>query len=134
MILKKVLKIYNMKSNIKTVKYFLLSFIVLLTISCSSQNCSELNENFTSYAQAKNSIESARFNFSDKCNTSKSSWILGAKYYSCNNKDGYFLIRTKEKKYIHQGLPKELWKEFKKAESFGEFYNLKIKSKYRLII
>lgn len=118
----------------KFTKYLLLCFIALLSISCNSQNCSDLKENFTSYEQAKKSIETTSFTFSDKCNTSKSSWILGTEYYSCDNKNGYFLIRTKKKTYIHKSLPKELWNEFKKAESFGKFYNSKIKGNYQLII
>ena len=120
-----------MNSNMKQL---LIASITLLSLSCSSQDCSELTKDFTSYEQAKKSINSASFIFSDKCNTSKSSWILGAEYYSCDNQNGYFFIRTKKKTYIHKDLPKEIWKEVKNADSFGKFYNSKIKGKYQLII
>lgn len=123
-----------MNFDMKLKKYLLLSLIGLLSISCNSQNCSELKDDFTSYEQAKKSIEITKFDFSDKCNTSISSWILGAEYYSCDNKSGYFLIETKKKTYIHKDLPKEIWNEFKKADSFGKFYNSRIKGKYQLII
>ena len=118
----------------KLKKYLLLCLIVLLSISCNTQNCSELKENFTSYEQAKKTIETTKFAFSDNCNTSKSSWILGAEYYSCDNINGYFLIETKKETYIHKNLPKEIWIEFKNADSFGKFYNSEIKGKYQLII
>lgn len=123
-----------MSSDMKLTKILLLSFIALLSISCNSQNCSDLKEDFTTYEQAKRSIEKTNFTLSDTCNTSKSSWILGAEYYSCNNKNGYFLIKTKKKTYIHKNLPKGMWNEFRKADSFGKFYNSKIKGKYQLII
>ena len=115
--------------------YLFLSFIVLLIVSCSSQDCSELvDENYTSYKQAKRSIKSASFTFYDQCNTSKSSWILGAEYYSCDNEKGYFFIETKKLTYIHKDLPKEIWKKFKEANSFGRFYNSRIKGHYQLVI
>lgn len=117
----------------KAFKHFFLIFGLFL-ISCNSQNCKELEDNFISYEQAKKSIESTSFTFTDKCDTSKSSWILEAKYYSCDKLNGYFFIRTKKKTYIHKGLPKELWNEFKNTDSFGRFYNTKIKGKYQLII
>ncbi len=123
-----------MNFDMKLKKYLLLSLIGLLSISCNSQNCSELKDDFKSYEQAQKSIETTKFKFSDNCNTSKSSWILGAEYYSCDNKTGYFLIETKKKTYIHKDLPKEIWNEFKKADSFGRFYNSRIKGKYQLII
>ena len=118
----------------KLTKLLVFSFITLLSIPCNSQNCSDLKEDFTSYEQAEKSIENTNFTFSDTCNTSKSSWILGAEYYSCDNKNGYFLIKTKKRTYIHKDLPKGIWNEFRNADSFGKFYNSKIKGKYQLII
>ncbi|MBW8202019.1 KTSC domain-containing protein [Flagellimonas abyssi] len=123
-----------MSFDINFRNYFLLFTIAFLSISCNSQNCSDLKESFTDFDQAKKSIERTNFRFSDKCNTRKSSWILGAEFYSCDNKNGYLLIKTKKKTYIHKNLPKELWNEFKKADSFGKFYNSRIKGKFQLII
>ena len=91
----------------KYTKYLLISFISLLSISCNSQNCSDIKNSFTSYEQAKKIISSTNFTFNDNCNTSKSSWIIGAEYYSCDNQDGYFLIKTKKKTYIHKNLGAE---------------------------
>lgn len=117
----------------KAFKQFFLIFGFFL-ISCNYQNCKELEEDFTSYENAKKTIESISFTFTDICNTSRSSWILEAKYYSCDRINGYFFIRTKKKTYIHKGLPIILWNEFKNTDSFGRFYNTKIKGKYQLKI
>ena len=49
-------------------------------------------EEFTSYAQAEEAISSKTFTFSDESNTSKSSWILGAQYHSCDDQTGYLTL------------------------------------------
>ncbi len=72
-------------------------------------------------------ITSAKFKYVDEANTSKSSWIRGAKYYSCNSQLGYLIISINGKKYIHKDVPIKVWRDFKKANSFGSFYNNKLK-------
>ncbi|HZH68647.1 MAG TPA: KTSC domain-containing protein [Chitinophagales bacterium] len=46
----------------------------------------------------------------------------------------YFVLSTEKKTYTHKDMPIELWLEFKKATSFGQFYNSKIKGKYQLTL
>lgn len=116
------------------IKQLLIASVWLLFSSCNSQNCSDLRKEFTSYEQAKKSISSTSFTFSDKCNTSKSSWILGAEYYSCDGKTGYFIIEAKSKNYIHSGVPIEMWHDFKNTNSFGSYYNRYLKGRYQLIL
>lgn len=119
-----------MRKNIKLIIPFLL---VLFSTSCSGQNCKTLNDNFTNYENALKVIKSADFSFYDNCNTSKSSWIENAKYYSCDNEIGYLLLKTKSKTYIHKKVPIEKWSEFKKSESFGKYYNQNIKKRFQLV-
>lgn len=105
-----------------------------LNFSCEAQKCEPLEENFKSYPSALKAIRAHVFTIKERCDTSKSSWILGAEYYSCNNKKGYLLITTKGKTYIHKDVPAPIWTAFKKADSFGEYYNAHIRNKYQLII
>ena len=109
-------------------------FVFGLLISCHSQKCDSLilSNNISTYKAAIEALKSTNFLIEENCNTHKSSWILRAEYYSCNGKQGYFLITTSRKTYIHYDLPLEVWNEFKNADSFGKFYNAKIKSKYQL--
>lgn len=102
--------------------------------ACDSPNCTDLNDNFTSYQQAKRSIKNTKFTFQDVCNTSTSSWVEGAEYYTCDNATGYLLLRTQRKEYIHRNVPMDVWLEFRETASFGRFYNSKIKGKYQLVI
>ena len=66
----------------------------------------------------------------DKVNASKSSWIRGASFYSCDGNSGYFILITDKNEYLYSEMPYSIWLEFKNAESFGKFYNEKIKYKY----
>jgi len=112
-------------------KIYLIFFIVLLS-SCSSNDCEKLPTAFTSFDEAVKQIENAHFNFKDNINTSKSSWIREAKYFSCDNKTGFFILKTDKEDYVYQNLPIEIWTGFKNATSFGSYYNRNIKHKYKL--
>jgi KTSC domain len=112
-------------------------FILLLFLStfanCNSQSCETLPKSFVSYESALQLINQSKFEFTDKVNTSKSSWLSEAKFFSCDNKIGFFTINTIENDvYVHQNLPIELWNEFKAASSFGQYYSQHIRNKYRL--
>ena len=94
--------------------------------------CNTIPESFTSYEEAKNFVTSNTFSYSDEVNTSKSSWIRGAAFYSCDRKTGFFVLKTDKQEYIHQHVPVEVWEDFKTAASFGTYYNARIKKKYTL--
>ncbi len=115
-------------------KYFFIVSLFVTFCSCSGQPCEKLQENFSSYDEAVSKIEKANFNYVDKVNTSKSSWITNARFYSCNKKDGYFILETSKKNYIFQSLPIAVWNDFKNAESFGSYYNSFIRGRYRLLL
>jgi hypothetical protein len=77
-------------------------------------------------------VEKSFFNVKVSIDTSKSSWIIGLSYYSCDKKTGFLIMETKSQKYIHQEVPILLWEKLKKASSFGTFYNDNIKGKYKI--
>jgi hypothetical protein len=108
---------------------------LLLFISSSAfaqVDCNALPINFTSYSDAVLKIKNAKFNFTENINTSRSSWVRGASYYSCDGKVGYLIIKTDRQNYIHKNLPITLWNGFKNANSFGTFYDRYIRNRYRL--
>ena len=110
-------------------------FLSLSICSCHSQNCNTLPSYFHSYKEAISKIKSGSFRFTDEANTSRSSWITSAKYYSCDEVTGYFIFTTNRNyEYIHQGVPIFIWRQFKTASSLGSFYDVKIKHKYQLIL
>lgn len=110
-------------------------FQSLFFVSCSQKtSCEQLPTQFSSYKEAVNKIKGASFKISDRVNTSRSSWITSASYYSCDGSTGYFIFVAKGKEYIHKEVPFTIWTGFKNAESFGNFYNKNIKHKYILIL
>jgi len=126
----------NIKNcKLKTIfKVSILISILTITISCGGKDCNLINGNFDNYKNALQVIKSSDFEFSDDFNISRSSWIYDAEYYSCDGKIGYLIIETKSKNYIHSGVPIEMWNEFKNSDSFGKYYNRKLKGRFRLTI
>jgi len=112
----------------------LVLWIGLPLVSFSQRNCKDLPAKFSTYSQALYEVRNAKFSYSDQLNTSGSSFITGARYFSCDGKSGYLIIGLNNKDYIHQGLPKQIWLSFKKAESLGSFYSKNIRYRYRLSV
>lgn len=114
--------------------FLILFLIIALSTSCSGQDCNTLKTTFDSYQSAIKIIKSSEFKISDNCDTSKSSWIYDADYFSCDGDTGFLVLETKSKTYIHKEVPIGKWNEFKKAESFGKYYNQNIKNRFRLVL
>lgn len=115
-----------------------LLLLIFLLLGCSKErqkisDCTKIILPFRTYQEAKNTVESVKFKYTDEADTSKSSWIRGAQFYSCDGNSGYMIFQTNSKEYIHQGMPLHIWEEFKNAKSFGKYYNKNIKNHYRLI-
>lgn len=106
--------------------------MIILLVSCSPGPCDALPTSFTTSVSASNAIQEASFQVEEQIDNNRSSWIRGAKYLSCNGEDGYLLIETDRVSYIHSGVPRYLWENFKAAPSLGRFYNTNLKGQYQL--
>lgn len=124
-------KYTSMKNN--TI-FSVIAFYLITSIpsSCNAQDCQQLPTKFTSYDQAIKKVQASNFEKIESVNTSKSSWIRGATYYSCDLKKGFLIIKSDVKDYIHQNVPIETWNSFKVAASFGSYYSKNIKGRYQL--
>ena len=112
---------------------YLFSILVFVFLSCSG-NCNSISKKFSSYDEAISIVRSADFSIEEKVDTD-SSWIDSIEYYSCDGVKGFLIVNTKSgASYIHENMPKEVWNEFKNADSFGRFYNQNIKGNYYLEI
>ena len=109
-----------------------LILLSLVIFSCNSQDCNKSPDNFTSYTQAISLVKNSSFKIEETANTSNSSWIRSAKYYSCDGQTGYFIYTTKDHEYIHKGVPLTVWEGFKNAFSKGSYYDRNIRYKYQL--
>lgn len=99
--------------------------------ACSGIDCNKIPTSYSNYDDAVKTIKSASFSLSEFANTSISTWIKGASYYSCDGLTGYFLLESKNSYYLYSNMPLEIWNEFKNAKSKGNYYNQYIKGNYR---
>jgi len=114
-------------------KNILSALLFVSFISCKGQDCSKMPTSFISYQQAIKLVKSSTFRISESANTSNSSWITSARYYSCDRETGYFIYTTNRGyEYIHAGVPIDIWKGFKAASSKGSYYDRNIKGRYEL--
>lgn len=113
-------------------KKIYLLFSLLIGLHSYSQDCNKLSNGFNNFEQATKVISNTTFAFTDNADVSDSSWITSAKYYSCDNKTGFLVLKTSKKTYIHQNVPKTVWQNFIKAKSKGSFYSKNIREKYQL--
>lgn len=111
-----------------------LLLVLILFQSCNKIECNELQNTFKTFTEAESKIRNTQFLFEDQINTSKSSWIRGASYYSCDKNLGYFILETENKNYIYTNIPISIWHGFKHATSFGSYYNDSIKHKFQLYL
>ncbi len=106
-------------------------FVAIFFLACSTKNkCEQLQKHFLTYEDAVKKIKSTDFIIQEEANTSKSSWIKSASFYSCDGILGYFIMKTAEKEYLYAEMPYTIWTEFKNAGSFGNYYNRSIKHRY----
>jgi hypothetical protein len=113
-------------------KTLLIYFLILPITGYSQSNCKDLPKTFYSYAEAISKVKSAKFSFVDNLNTSRSSFINSAHYYSCDGITGFLIIGLNNKLYIHKDLPMKVWLSFKNSDSLGSFYSKNIRYRYRL--
>lgn len=115
-------------------KYSVGIVLLIFLLSCNRTECSKIPSSFKSYNDAERIISDASFNYTDKVNTDKSSWIRAAEFYSCDKQTGFIIIKTDKEEYIHKEVPIDVWTDFKNAPSFGSYYNRFIKHRYQLSV
>jgi hypothetical protein len=111
--------------------YSILLILVLSSCKGGGSDCQKLPLSFNSFDEAERQIKNSHFNLKNELNTKKSSWIRGAKYFSCDKQTGFFILETDKQDYLYQNLPLEVWTGFKNASSFGQYYNANIKNRYQ---
>ena len=115
-------------------KHFVVIILFLISIKVWGQTpCNKLPQNYLNFKEANSQIKNAKFNYSDKFYSNESSWIKGARYFSCDKKVGYLFLITDKKEYIFKNIPIHTWLGFKNAPSAGKYYNTHIREKYKYL-
>ncbi len=112
----------------------LMTFLLtgMLATGCMAQSCADLPASFPDYGTAQALVLQADFPIDEEADTSRSSWIEGARYLSCDGQTGFFLLQAGGRTYLHQDVPRTLWEGFRQADSMGSYYNRYLKGRYRL--
>jgi hypothetical protein len=109
----------------------LIVFLSILYLHVALHNAWAIERpDFNSYEEAIVWVRSTNSLIKDSVDTSKSSWIRSAEYYSDGLGIGFLILNMKGKEYIWEGVPLNVWKGFKKADSFGKYYHRYIKGNY----
>ena len=119
--------------DFSVLRFLLLVCSILSLLSCSAeaqQSCEQLEKKYLDADRMVSLLDQTSFSFSEEFDTSQSSWIKAASFYSCDGAKGYFVLRTSKKVYLYKDVPKDLWSRFKQADSLGSFYNRQIKGRY----
>ncbi len=111
-------------------KIIALSSFVILLGSCKDIDCDQLPKSYSNYDDAVKIIKASHFKIQEVVNTSQSSWVRGASYYSCDGNFGFFILKTDKQMYLYADVPVDIWNGFKNAESFGSYYDYNIKHKF----
>ena len=115
-----------MKTNLRVITFYLFTYAFT---SCSGVCDCEKISNSTTYDEAVSKAKDC--GASDNKVTFGSSWIREISFYKCDATNGFLIIKTDKDQYIHSGVPKTVWLDFKNADSYGEFYNRNLKGRFR---
>lgn len=115
----------------KDVSKFAIFTILLFTFLIPLANLMASDRpSFNSYDDAISWVRNNHGLSKDSVDTSKSSWIRGAEYYSDGSGYGFLILNMKGKEYIWEDVPIIIWNGFKKADSFGKYYHRHIRGRY----
>jgi hypothetical protein len=114
----------------KAVSIFFLLVIINISLLACPDNCAVSSTSWKSEKEAIDALEKADFLFSESFNNESESWLLSASFYSCDGQNGYLVIHSQKKDFIHSSVPLVVWQDLKNANSKGGFYNFYIRDKY----
>jgi hypothetical protein len=87
---------------------------------------------FTSYAEAVRIVRSIYD--CDVEDVNRSTLVYGAEYCDAGGAHGYLIVNLRGREYIHAGVPRQVWEEFRDAESMGSYYASHLRGHYRLTL
>jgi hypothetical protein len=98
-----------------------------------SANCDTLD--ITSYplGEAKSIIELATFRYQQQFKISRTYGVMSARFYSCDGKSGYLVIKVDKKDIIYLEVPEAKWKGLISSADINGFYDTEIKGIYNAI-
>jgi len=98
-----------------------------------STNCDSLNLATLPIIEAISIIEQSTFRFQQQFKISRTYGVMDARYFSCDGKFGYLIIKVDKEDYIYIDVPKPKWTSLISSADINGFYDMEIKGIYEVI-
>ncbi len=98
-----------------------------------STNCDSLKLTTLPITEAVSIIEHTTFRFQQQFKISRTYGVMNARYFSCDGKLGYLIIKVDKEDYIYIDVPEPKWKLLISSADINAFYNEEIKGIYEVI-
>jgi hypothetical protein len=117
-----------------------ISIVILLlvsgcVISCRPQKCNNIPEDFGSYSNAIDFLNSTSFSLRDSVSLYSDGIPVSVNYYSCDRETGFFYwnkhLYTEQ---LYENVPLSIWKEFSRSAYKEDFYKSNIYGKCQKIL
>jgi len=95
-------------------------------------NCDSLPPTYTNPERALEIIRGAKFRFTEDFEIRRNSGFRGANFYSCDNEQGFLIVKVDDQSIIFPNVPKKIWDEFIGSNNMEGYY-LRIKNEYPLL-
>ena len=92
-------------------------------------DCDSLPALFTDHHQALKMIRGANFRFTQDFEIRRNTGFRGANFYSCDNRNGFLIVKVNDQSIIFPDVPKQIWDEFIGSNNMEGYY-YKIKKDY----
>ena len=126
-----------MRNHILLILLFLLGNINLaksqvehnFLIGPQKTDCDSLPPTYITSDQALEMIQAAQFRFTEDFEIRRNTGFRGANFYSCDNEQGFLIVKVDDQSIIFPDVPKKIWDEFIGSNNMEGYY-YKIKKDY----
>jgi hypothetical protein len=97
------------------------------TVENDSLLCNNIPKDLGNRTQAIRTLSETEFTFEQSLETLQVFGVKKAIFYSCDGNLGYLMVNTSRRNYLYENVPRELWENFKNANSIDGFFNKNLK-------
>jgi len=98
-----------------------------------STNCDSLKVNSYTIDEAITIIERTTFRYQQQFRISRTYGVMSARFFSCDGKSGYLIIKVDKRDYIYIDVPEPKWTSLISSTDINGFYEVEIKGIYEVI-
>lgn len=93
-------------------------------------NCDSLNVATTNTSDAIHMIENTTFRFQQQFRISRSTGVMGGRFFSCDGLMGFLIMRVDKKDLIYLKVPRKKWDDLVGSGNMDVYYESEIRDQY----